>query len=164
MSGILLKNAVKDLMDAVSGIAAARVYTSQKTLSSDAVIKAVLCDPATGKANAWMMSATEYDDSMKSVGQTGTNQRLYTLEMIGYYTIDETTTPPSEDVFLALNEACATAIASGIRARLGQDGISTHVVKFPTIRLMYALFPFGGGLMYHKSEWKMTFDWWYQRS
>lgn len=159
MSIALFKTATKTVLDAVTGVDANRVYKAQRLLENDADVKTIMLNGET-TINAWFISGIGFDDKMKSIGGGGFNMRTYRIEVIGYYTINDTTDPMSEEVFENLCEDISDDVAANIRAELPA---SSHILDFPSFELGYAVLPSLGNILVHRARANMTANLWHQR-
>ena len=159
MSVALFKTATKTVMDAVVGVDSARVYKAQRLLESDKLASDIMLNGET-TVNTWFMSCVGFDDGMKSIGGGGFNMRTYRMELIGYYTIDDSTDPTSEEVYETLCETISDAIAANIRAELPA---SSHILDCPSFEIGYAVLPSIGGILVHRARASFTANLWHQR-
>lgn len=162
----IVKGATKAVLDSVRGVEPSRVYTRQREFTNDKACKLILLGTITPpgrdeRINAWMISCIGFEDETKSLGTTGMNQRTYTVQIIGYYGMNESEEPSSEEAFEVLCENISDAIASGIRKHLPA---SSHIVEFPRFELGYTYIPISDGVLVHQARAVFTLDIWHQRS
>lgn len=157
-----LKTAVEKLInDSVIGVdTTAKVYKLQRQLADDDAAKLILVD-VNNKVNAWFMSISKMDDTMRSQGQSGVNARGYTIEVVHYATIDDISATPSEATVEERTEKFMDGVNKNLRPLLPAG---SHIKDFPAATLGYALFNTLGGILVHKVGIIFSVDLWDSRA
>ena len=144
-----------------------KLNVGQRKLGEDSeTVSPALLD-ANGKVGAWAISLTDFADTQKSMAKQGMNQRLVTIQLTGYFDINDEEDgelPPSEVLLETTIFELMNSFGQKLVQAMGALGFSLHIVSFPSFSLDYVLLPAGGGLLLHRVRGGLTVDYWYSRT
>lgn len=167
----LVLTAIKTCIDTINtsnydNVPELNTYLYQREFSEDDETRKILCgyDPATGvygdRISAWFISNSKLNDLGKSVGQTGQNDFIYTVDLLGYLTANLDLTPSSEETFDAICELVADRIAVDIRVNLPA---SSFIETFVQFNKGYSNLDVNSGTIVHRAEGSFTVNLWHTR-
>lgn len=167
----LVLTAVKNCMDLINSsnygnIPKLNVYLGQREFEDDESARKILCgydiqtDTYGDIINAWFISSSVVDDLGKSIGRTGYNDWIITVDLLGYMSANLAQTPTSEKTFDAVCELISDLIAQNIRSQLPASSFMETFVKMTK---GYSILDTMGGVMVHRGEGSFNINLCHQR-